>query len=124
MDKYLVFKQPHWWLLRYHVCNPKYSAVSRREFDAAAERHNARSVAKRQHPGVCRLQTIRMWAIEAASRRDNYAKIPTYGHTHLYLCHPYYLHADYNKVRLLPLAGNERFCRALVRLCNKIITSH
>lgn len=45
---------------------------------------------------------------------SNYVKQPMLGYTHLYFCSPIYGHSDYNKVRSLPIKGNERFCELLV----------
>lgn len=52
-------------------------------------------------------------------RGDRYAKVPTMGHTHLYMCSPAYGHGDYNKWQALPIKGNEDFCAKLVALVNK-----
>lgn len=52
---------------------------------------------------------------------DSYTKRPVMGHTYLYWCSPLYGHADYNKSRALPIAGNERFCELICRLADKYI---
>ena len=49
----------------------------------------------------------------------DYAKRPMLGKTHLYFCSPVYGHDDYNKVRSIPIAGNERFCELLIKYANK-----
>lgn len=50
---------------------------------------------------------------------DNYTKRPIMGHTHLYWASPFYGHHDYNKSRVLPIEGNERFCELICRLADK-----
>ena len=52
----------------------------------------------------------------------DYAKRPMLGKTHLYFCSPVYGHNDYNKVRSIPIAGNERFCELIVKYANKYFT--
>ena len=50
-----------------------------------------------------------------------YTKVPMLGHTHLYLCSPFFGHKDYNKSSVLPIKGNERFCELLINYSNKHI---
>ena len=50
---------------------------------------------------------------------SNYAKQPMLGYTHLYFCSPVYGHSDYNKMRALPIEGNESFCAAVIKYANK-----
>ena len=44
---------------------------------------------------------------------------PMMGRTYLYFCSPIYGHDDYNKVREIPIAGNERFCELLIKYADK-----
>lgn len=50
---------------------------------------------------------------------SSYAKRPMLGKTHLYFCSPIYGHDDYNKVRSIPIAGNEKFCYLLIKYADK-----
>ena len=59
---------------------------------------------------------VKRQCAEAGSR---YAKRPMLGKTHLYFCSPVYGHNDYNKVRSIPIAGNERFCELLIKYADK-----
>ena len=52
--------------------------------------------------------------------KSPYAKIPMYGHTHLYFCSPDYGHFDYNKWCACKIKGNERFCETLIKIAAKI----
>lgn len=52
---------------------------------------------------------------EKQRKRDNYTKVATIGHTWLYATSPIYRHSDYNKSRMLEIAGNERFCQILLK---------
>ena len=56
---------------------------------------------------------------QCAEAGSDYAKRPMMGKTHLYFCSPVYGHNDYNKVRSIPIAGNERFCELLIKYANK-----
>ena len=51
-----------------------------------------------------------------------YAKRPMMGYTHLYFCSPIYGHSDYNKVRSIPIAGNERLCDAIIKYADRYFT--
>lgn len=51
--------------------------------------------------------------------QDNYTKRPIMGKTYLYWASPVYQHRDYNKSRLLPIKGNERFCEVICKLADK-----
>lgn len=44
---------------------------------------------------------------------DNYSKIPVLGKTHLYFANPFFLHSDYNKVRLIEIKGNEKLIQII-----------
>lgn len=46
---------------------------------------------------------------------DNYSKVAMMGETYLYACSPVYGHNDYNKARILPKKGNEKFCEILIK---------
>ena len=56
---------------------------------------------------------------QCAEAGSDYAKRPMLGKTHLYFCSPVYGHNDYNKVRSIPIAGNERFCELLIKYADK-----
>lgn len=56
---------------------------------------------------------------QCAEAGSAYAKRPMLGKTHLYFCSPLYGHNDYNKVRSIPIAGNERFCELLIKYADK-----
>ena len=56
---------------------------------------------------------------QCAEAGSAYAKRPMMGKTHLYFCSPLYGHNDYNKVRSIPIAGNERFCELLIKYADK-----
>ena len=56
---------------------------------------------------------------QCAEAGSAYAKRPMMGKTHLYFCSPIYGHDDYNKVRDIPIAGNERLCELLIRYADK-----
>ena len=56
---------------------------------------------------------------QCAEAGSAYAKRPMMGKTHLYFCSPVYGHNDYNKVRSIPIAGNERFCELLIKYADK-----
>lgn len=62
---------------------------------------------------------VKRQCAEAGSR---YAKRPMLGKTHLYFCSPVYGHDDFNKVRSIPIAGNERFCELLIKYADKYFT--
>lgn len=49
-----------------------------------------------------------------------YTKRPVMGETHLYFVSPTYGFDDYNKRRMMPIKGNERFCELLVRMGDKV----
>lgn len=49
-----------------------------------------------------------------------YTKRPVMGKTHLYFVSPTYGFDDYNKRRMMPIKGNERFCELLVRMGDKV----
>lgn len=51
---------------------------------------------------------------------DSYTKRPVMGETHLYFVSPTYGFDDYNKRRMMPIKGNERFCELLVRMGDKV----
>ena len=59
---------------------------------------------------------------QCAEAGSDYAKRPMMGKTHLYFCSPVYGHNDYNKVRSIPIAGNERFCELLIKYADKYFT--
>lgn len=59
--------------------------------------------------------------IKLANEGSPYAKVPMMGHTNLYFCSPVYGHSDYNKWRAISIAGNERFCEAVMRYAAKHI---
>lgn len=46
---------------------------------------------------------------------DSYTKVAMLGDSWLYGCSPVYGHRDYNKARILPIAGNERTCELLIK---------
>lgn len=46
---------------------------------------------------------------------DSYTKAAWMGHTWLYAASPVYGHRDYNKARMIPIEGNERYCEILVK---------
>ena len=50
---------------------------------------------------------------------DNYTKRPMIEGKHLWFCSPYYGYKDYNKHKMMPIKGNERFCELLVKLADK-----
>lgn len=50
---------------------------------------------------------------------NNYTKVPVLGYTNLYFVSPYYGHRDYNKWCALPIKGNEKFCKTLIKLAKK-----
>lgn len=59
---------------------------------------------------------------QCAEAGSDYAKRPMLGKTHLYFCSPVYGHDDYNKVRSIPIAGNERFCELIIKYADKYFT--
>lgn len=59
--------------------------------------------------------------IKLANEGSAYAKVPMMGYTNLYFCSPDYGHSDYNKWRAISIAGNERFCEAVMRYAAKHI---
>lgn len=56
---------------------------------------------------------------QCATAGSSYAKRPMLGKTHLYFCSPVYGHDDYNKIRSIPIAGNERFCELIIKYADK-----
>ena len=56
---------------------------------------------------------------QCAEAGSKYAKRPMLGNTHLYFCSPTFGHSDYNKVRSIPIAGNERFCELIIKYADK-----
>lgn len=56
---------------------------------------------------------------QCAEAGSKYAKRPMLGKTHLYFCSPVFGHNDYNKVRSIPIAGNERLCELLIKYADK-----
>lgn len=56
---------------------------------------------------------------QCADAGSAYAKRPMLGRTYLYFCSPIYGHDDYNKVREIPIAGNERLCELLIKYADK-----
>ena len=56
---------------------------------------------------------------QCADASSSYAKRPMMGKTHLYFCSPVYGHNDYNKIRSIPIAGNERLCELAIRYADK-----
>lgn len=59
---------------------------------------------------------------QCADASSSYAKRPMLGNTHLYFCSPIFGHSDYNKVRSIPIAGNERLCELLIKYADKYFT--
>lgn len=56
---------------------------------------------------------------QCADASSSYAKRPMLGNTHLYFCSPIFGHSDYNKVRSIPIAGNERLCELAIKYADK-----
>lgn len=56
---------------------------------------------------------------QCADASSSYAKRPMLGNTHLYFCSPTFGHSDYNKVRSIPIAGNERICELAIKYADK-----
>lgn len=69
--------------------------------------------------GDLRQQTVEKLKHEVQDVTSPYAKRPMMGHTHLYFCSPVYGHSDYNKARMIPIEGNERFCELVIRYADK-----
>ena len=80
--------------------------ISRHGFYTGAQRHNVADMLRRE-------------IMEVGSR---YAKRPMLGNTHLYFCSPIYGHDDYNKRRMMPIAGNERFCTLVIKIADRYFT--
>ena len=100
-----------------------FRGVDRDEFAKAKKTHKAREwqriCAKRDNLHELR-RAYEVVKSRAGAENGNYQKIPMYGHTHLYLCHPYYGHADYNKGILLTIKGHEAACEWLIKIGRKI----
>lgn len=79
-------------------------------------RHTKEEICRRQRETA--LKMLRRLYKETIS---NYTKVPMFGHTHLYFCHPSYAHSDYNKVCCCEIAGNESFCKKVVELGERIL---
>lgn len=69
--------------------------------------------------GNLRQQVVDALKHECQDVTSNYAKRPMMGETWLYFCSPIYGHNDYNKRRMIPIQGNERFCELVIKYANK-----
>lgn len=69
--------------------------------------------------GNLRQQVVDALKRECQDVTSNYAKRPMMGHTWLYFCSPVYGHSDYNKRRMIPIKGNERFCELVIKYADK-----
>ena len=69
--------------------------------------------------GNLRQQVVDALKRECQNVTSNYAKRPMMGHTWLYFCSPVYGHSDYNKARMIPIKGNERFCELVIKYSDK-----
>lgn len=88
----------------------------------AIQRNNIATECLKRH-GLYRAN-LRQQVVDALKREcqdvtSNYAKRPMMGQTHLYFCSPVYGHSDYNKTRMIPIDGNERFCELVIRYADK-----
>ncbi len=69
--------------------------------------------------GNLRQQTVEALKRECQDVNSNYAKRPMMGNTWLYFCSPVYGHSDYNKRRMIPIKGNERFCELVIKYADR-----
>lgn len=86
------------------------------------ERYSIESTCIHRHglyKGDERHNVVKKLRRECQDVTSPYAKRPMMGHTHLYFCSPVYGHSDYNKARMIPIEGNERFCELVIRYADK-----
>lgn len=79
------------------------ACIIRHGFYKGAQRHNVAEMLRR----------------EIKEPDSPYAKRPMLGKTNLYFCSPIYGHDDYNKRRMMPIEGNERFCALVIKIADR-----
>ena len=72
------------------------------------------------HDANVRHFALSMFRYEINRPFDSYTKRPVMDETHLYFVSPSYGFDDYNRRRMMPIKGNERFCELLVRMGDKV----
>ena len=102
--------------------------VCRNAYDIAYSNKNERKRARYEYKSLLRngffhgnqrKEVVDKLKEECQDPTSNYAKRPMLGHTHLYFCSPIYGHSDYNKCRMIPIEGNERFCELVIKYADK-----
>lgn len=117
----MIYNEREWYNRRYDGRRKEFKGISRKEFEKAREKAIRRRfyAAPYYEKSLLRrcYESVTEWA---KPEHYNYQKVVMYGHTWLYLCSPYYGHRDYNKARLMPIAGNERKCEFLMKVSNRV----
>ena len=124
-NNYEIFKKDHWWDKKYDGRKKEFRSLpmSKQEFwDAkqkAIRRRYIRTTADDYVVSKLRQAylAVKEWA---KPEHYNYQKVAMYGHTWLYLCSPVYGHSDYNKSRILQIAGHERQCEWLIKVSQRV----
>lgn len=93
--------------------NRESNGVKRFLIDREVERRNG------TYQGNDLIKLVNYVKRQCAEAGSAYAKRPMLGKKHLYFCSPVYGHNDYNKVRSIPIAGNERLCELLIKYADK-----
>ena len=110
-----------WCHIKYDGRKKMFRGLDKADFKAAQEKHFKRT-------------DIRVWPVSYKSElrkafeyikewsrpeNGNYQKIAVYGKRHLWACSPVYGHSDYNRGRLLEIAGHEKQCEWLVKVSER-----
>lgn len=115
-----------WHNLKYDGRKRMFKGISRAEFAEAKEKHIHRLYIRLYINDSARYmksdlrrayETIREWA---KPEHGSYQKVAVYGNRHLWLCSPIHGHRDYNKSRLLEVAGHEKQCEWLIKVSERI----
>lgn len=110
-----IFNFENWMYCRYDGRKKLFRGISREDFRAAYNKNFQRATTRNaasDFDGYGRRRRARYLAAQYLSG-DRYGKLPTFGHTHLYLCAPEYGLRDYNKAQILEIRGHERYCAVL-----------
>jgi hypothetical protein len=112
-----------WHSLRYDGRRKMFRGIAKEDFIAAQKRHLYRvyirpseayynkSALRKAYEYICD------WS---KSENGNYQKIAVMGKRHLWAASPRYGFADYNKARLMEIAGHERECEWLIAVSRRI----
>ena len=118
---YEPFKPEYWKMAKYDGRKKMFDGVNPVEYSIAYEKKLYRNCYRMPAAKIVSKYRKAFNAVKEELDRpmDNYTKLPIIGHTFIYNASPTYGHHDYNKSRLIAIAGNEKFINWLFAYVEK-----